>query len=491
MNLYFKLFILIIFTSFLYGNVVVKSSDNFILNENYVFEIEADGTDVEFPKIDKIGNYVVSNLGTSRTMTSTNGNVVNKIKKTYAIKPTKEFTFPSFEIKVDGKIIKTKEKLVKEIIPSKTKSKNFDFKISLNKTSLYTGEDAILNMRFKYKKDLQISDLGFNMPVFNDIWSKKIDEKNKSYEENGFVVQELNFLISPQKAGHLRIDPIKIEAKVIDENAFTYSLFSQTAKLEKIYSNSLNLDVKPLPKGINLVGDFSIKTSVSKYEINEGDSLSFKVEIDGTGNLDDMEDIKLNIKDATIFEDKPKIQTKIVSDKYTGSYKKSFSIIANKDFEIPQIQLKYFDKATQKVVIKNTPSYKIKVKNVKKQESFTGLEKAQVKKQVEVVKEKIVYKTSLNKMILSFVLGIFLTIISFALYFYIKAKKNSKQKDDLPLIKLVKKSKNENEMMKILLPYIGYNKNLDELIFKLEKDKSIDLKITKNEIIKILETLDL
>ncbi|MGB9801667.1 MAG: BatD family protein, partial [Arcobacter sp.] len=146
MNLYFKLFILIIFTSFLYGDVVVKSSDNFILNENYVFEIEADGTDVEFPKIDKIDNYVVSNLGTSRTMTSTNGNVVNKIKKTYAIKPTKEFTFPSFEIKVDGKTIKTKEKLVKEIIPSKTKSKNFDFKISLNKTSLYTGEDAILNM---------------------------------------------------------------------------------------------------------------------------------------------------------------------------------------------------------------------------------------------------------------------------------------------------------------------------------------------------------
>ena len=268
-------------------------------------------------------------------------------------------------------------------------------------------------------------------------------------QENSFVVQELNFLISPQKAGQLRIDPIKIEAKVIDENAFTYSLFSQAAKLEKIYSNSLNLDVKPLPKGINLVGDFSIKTSVSKDEINEGDSLSFKVEIDGTGNLDDMEDIKLNIKDATIFEDKPKIQTKIVNDKYTGSYKKSFSIIANKDFEIPQIQLKYFDKATQKVVIKNTPSYKIKVKNVKKQESFTGLEKAQPEKQVEVVKEKIVYKTSLNKMILSFVLGVFLTIISFALYFYIKAKKNSKQKDDLPLIKLVKKSKNENEMMKM------------------------------------------
>lgn len=81
MNLYFKFFILIVFTSFLYGNVVVKSSDNFVLNENYVFEIEADGTDVEFPKIDKIDNYIVSNLGTSRTMTSINGNVVNKIKR--------------------------------------------------------------------------------------------------------------------------------------------------------------------------------------------------------------------------------------------------------------------------------------------------------------------------------------------------------------------------------------------------------------------------
>ncbi len=491
MNLFFKFFIVIVFASFLYGDVVVKSSDNFVLNENYVFEIEADGTDVEFPKIDKIDNYIVSNLGTSRTMTSINGNVVNKIKKTYAIKPTKEFTLPSFEIKVDGKTFKTKEKLVKEVIPSKTKSKNFDFKISLNKTTLYTGEDAILNMKFKYKKDLQIADLGFNMPVFNDIWSKKINEKNKSYEENGFIVQELNFLISPQKAGHLRIDPIKIEAKVIDENAFSYSLFSQAAKLEKIYSNSLTLDVKPLPKGVNLVGDFSIKTSVSKNEIKAGDSLSFKVEIDGTGNIDDMDDIKLNIKDATIFDDKPKIQTKIVNDKYVGSYKKSFSIIANKDFEIPQIQLKYFDKNTQKVVVKSSPTYKIKVKNIKSQKSFSGLEKAQPKEQVEVVKEKIVYKTSLNKMILSFILGVFLTIIAFSIYFYIKSKRALKHKDDLSLLKLVKKSKNENEMIKILLPYIGYNKNLDEIIFKLEKDKSIDFKSVKNEIIKILKILDL
>jgi hypothetical protein len=490
MKLWFKFFILIFFITSLYSDVLIKSGDTFISNENFIFEIEANGSNVDFPKIDKIDNYIVSTLGTSRTMTSINGNVVNKIKKTFSIRPTKDFILPSFEVKVDGKVFKTKEKLIKKVIPTKSKSPNFDFQISLNKSSLYVGEEAILNLKFKYKKSLQIADLAFSMPVFNDIWSKKIANQDKSYEENGFVIQELNFLISPQKSGELRIAPIKIEAKVIDDNASAYSFFSQATKDERIYSNALNLDVKPLPNNVNLIGDFNIKTSISKNEINEGESISYKVEVDGTGNIDDMDDVKLNILDATVFEDKPKIETKIINNKNVGTYKKSFSIIANKDFVIPEIELKYFDKNTQKVVVKKTKSYKIKVNKVEKKESFKGLEKAEPKKEIEVVKQKTVYKTSFRNMAFSFVAGVVFTTIIFLLYSYIK-NKSSKQKDDLPLVKLVKNSKNENEIMKILLPYIGYNKNLDELIFKLEKDKNLDLKVIKKEIVKILESLKL
>ncbi|WP_419765510.1 MAG: BatD family protein [Arcobacter sp.] len=489
MKLYFKL-IFLLFTTFLYSDVLLKSNDSFILNENFVFELEAQGSNIEFPDIKKIDNQVVVNLGTSRSMTNINGNIINKIKKTYSFKPQNNFTLPSFEVKVDGKVYRTEEKIITQQTVKKSQLSNFDFQISLNKSSLYVGEEAVLNLKFKYKKDLEIVDLSFLMPIFNDIWSKKIEEQNSSYKENDFIVQELNFLISPQKSGLLEVPSIKIEAKVVDMNNYSYSLFSQGTKTQKIYSNSLKLDVKPLPDNVNLIGKFDISTSISREEIDEGESISYKVEINGIGNIEDISDIKLKIKDVTIFEDKAKIQTKINNNKNVGSYKKSFSIIANKDFEIPTIELTYFDKKTKKVVVKKSKNYKVKVKKVDKEVSFKGLEKAKVEEKKEIIKEKIVYKTSIKEMILFFIFGILFTILIFGLYFYVKNRK-SVQKDDLPLVKLIKISKTDNEVIKLLLPYIGYNKTLDEMIFKLEKSEDIDLKNIKKEIIKIVESLNL
>ena len=176
--------------------------------------------------------------------------------------------------------------------------------------------------------------------------------------------------------------------------------------------------------------------------------------------------------------------------KTTGSYKKSFSIIANKDFEIPIIELSYFDKKTKKVVVKKSKSYKIKVKKTDKKTSFKGLEKAKIEEKKEIIKEKIVYKTSTKQLVLFFIFGILFTILIFGLYFYVKNRK-SVQKDDLPLVKSIKISKTNNEVIKVLLPYIGYNKTLDEMIFKLEKNEDIDLKNIKKEIIKIVESLNL
>ncbi len=489
MKLYFKL-ILLFFTTFLCANVSLKSNNSFILNENFVFEIEAQGSNIEFPDIKKIDGQIVVNLGTSRTMTSINGNVVNKIKKTYSFKPQDKFTLPSFEVKVDGKVFKTKEKLVTQQIAQKSQLSNFDLQISLDKSSLYVGENSLLNIKFKYKKDLQIVDLAFNMPVFNNIWSKKIEEQNTSYEESGFVVQELNFLIAPQKSGLLKIPSIKIEAKVIDMDNYSYSLFSPATKTENIYSNSLNLDVKSLPNNVSLIGEFILSTNVSKEEINEGESVSYKVEISGSGNIDDIDDIKLKIEDVTIFEDKAKIETKIENNKNVGSYKKSFSIIANKDFEIPSLELTYFDKNIKKVVTQKSKSYKIRVKKALNKASFSGLEKAKPKENKKIIEEKIVYKSSLKHMILFFIFGILFTILIFGLYFYVK-NRNIEQKDDLPLVKAIKKTKNSNELIKLLIPYIGYNKILDEIIFKLEKNRDINLKIIKKEIIKTVESLEL
>lgn len=482
-KLFKYLFLFIIFICNLYGNVVLISPDNFIKGESLIFEIEARGSSIDFPKIEKIDDYIVKNLGSSRTITNVNGQINSVLKNSYLLFPTKDLEIPSFEVKIDNQIYKTKSKIVKEISPSQTLSKNFELKISTDKNSLYVGEETILKIRFKYKKDLQIVDLSFSMPKLENIWMKQLDNQ-KNIEEGEYNIQEIDFLIFPQKSGTIEISPARIDVKIVDMSQSSFSMFTTPTKSLKIYSNSLSLQSKPLPENINLIGEFLITSDISKSEIDAGEALSYKIKIEGNGNIDDIKDIKLDIKDTTIYENKPNIQTKVLDNKYIGTYEKSFSILANKDFTIPSYELKYFDKNIKKVVIQKTPAYTIKVNN--QIAVSNNLEK--IEKVEPIIKEKIVYKNSIKDRVLFFIFGLLFALLTFGLYKYVK-NLNKKDKDDLPLVKLIKNCKTKEELIKKIVPYLSANSELDAIIFKLEKDNNIDLKKEKKEIIQIVKSL--
>ena len=88
-----KLIIFLIFLNIsLLANVTLHSSNSFVKGEAFVFEFEAVGTSIEFPKIDKIDGYNVESLGTSRSLQIINGNYDEKLSKKYRIVPNSDFT---------------------------------------------------------------------------------------------------------------------------------------------------------------------------------------------------------------------------------------------------------------------------------------------------------------------------------------------------------------------------------------------------------------
>lgn len=482
------LFFILFFSISLFAKVTLISPNNFISNEVFTFEIEAIGNDIKFPEIKKIENNIVQTLGTSRSITNINGNISRKIKKTYQLISNDSFTIPSFSIEIDGKTYKTNEKKIQKKSIEKSISNAYSLDLIVEKKSLFVGEENLLTLKFKYRKDLQIVDLSLNMPTFKNLWMKQL-KNQKNYDEGVFRVQELEFLSFPQKDGEIIIPAIRIDAKILDNQFSSYSLFQEPTKSIKIYSNSIVLDVKKLPENVDLIGEFILESSINKNEVNENEPISFKINIEGYGNIEDIKDIKLNIKDSTVYENKAKIKSEIVNKKNKFTYEKSFSILSSKDFKIPSIELKYYDKNIKKIVTQKTKEYEIKVKSKIKRNNEVILEKD--KKAIEkIVEEKIVYKTSLKDRIVFFVLGLFFSLLIIGLYKYVKNKK-IKEVNELPIIKKIKKSKSSDDLIKILIPYLCINKDLDDIIFKLEKRKNIDLKIIKKEIIEILKKLDI
>jgi ribosomal protein L21E len=482
-----KFLLLIIFFSLrLFADVNLHSSNTFIKGEPFIFEFEAKGNNVKFPKIEKIDNLVVESLGSSKSIEIINGNYSEKITKRYRVIPENNFTIPNFTFIVDGKKIETPAKMIVETKVSKTLSNDFDLTLVTSKKSLYVGEDLLVKLIFKYKKGLQITDSALENPHFDNFWYKRIKNPNNRYEENGYIVEELKFLLFPQKSGKLKVGPLNVRVQTIDtHNGFnTFGFFSSVPKRKKIYSNSLEFDVKPLPSGVSLIGDFNISAKIDKNSVNQGEAISYKLQISGEGNFDDINDIKLSVPDATIYDNKPEVKTQYTQSANKGTYTKSYSILPNSSTTIPSISIKYFDKKTQEVITKKTKAFKIEVKNLV--EKKVVLQKAESVKTTKIEK-KVVEKSSTTDKIIYALLGAFITLLILGLYKVVKISSEKKNKNDTPLINKVKKIKFREDLLKLLVPYLKKDESLDELIFKCEKD--IDIKELKKEIIKLLKEL--
>ena len=480
------IFLILIFLNIsLLANVTLHSSNSFVKGEAFVFEFEVVGTSIEFPKIDKIDGYIVESLGTSRSLQIINGNYDEKLSKKYRIVPNSDFTIPSFTFKVGGKEIHTEAKKIIAQKVIKTASNDFDLTLLSSKNSLYVGEEFKIKLIFKYKRGLQITNLGFEQPNFENFWYKKIDDASKRYEDGGYIVQELEFLLFPQKSGELTIEPLRVDVQMLDSNnPGGFGFFSTNAKVKKIYSNQLKFVVKKLPDNVTLIGDFEINANVDKTKIKQGEGISYKLNITGIGNFDDIQDIKLDIANATIYDNKPEIKTKYSEKGYEGTYTKVYSIIPNDSLEIPSITFKYFNKKENKVVIKKTKSIKIEVENQVSKKVV--LEKP---KEVTEVKKDIVIKkeSSFEDKLIFFVLGVIFTLLIIGLFIYVRIQLGKKTKKDMPLIKLVKGTKNKKDMMKVLVPFIKSNPKLDNMIIQCESEK--DFKVLKKEIIELLKEI--
>lgn len=482
-------FLIILFFSFslLSANVKLSiSSNNIIKTEPFVFVIESFGSDIKFPTISEINGNIVQEISNSTSTNIINGHISKSIKKAYSFVPSESFVLPSFEVIVDGKSYKTNEQKITLQNAVKTKSEKFDLSIKSDSNEFYVGENFILTILFKYKKDSQLVDLSFEKPVFENFWYKQIED-TKKYDDGDFVVIELKFLMFALKDGKQKINPLKINAQVFNDSS--YSVFS-SSKEQTIYSNELDFDIKTLPQNIKLIGDFEIESFVDKQKVKKGEAVSYKLNIYGDGNIDDISDIKLPINDVTIYENKPQIKSGISNNKYTGTYEKVFSIIANKSFSIPSISLEYFDKELNKVVSKQSKSFDIEVlENEIKKDVI--LEKAEVKTKDDNSKEtiQIVEKNSLLDRITFFILGVIVCLLIGGLYFYFINLQRKKIEQNRPLLNKVQSCKTKNELLKIMAIYLKVDSRLDELIFDLEKTK--DINILKKEIIKILKELKL
>ena len=130
------------------------------------------------------------------------------------------------------------------------------------------------------------------------------------------------------------------------------------ARLEtkRIASNNILINVKPLPNNLELFGKFNISVTVDKKEVEANKPVKVGIRIDGYGNIDDIKKFDLKIPDAVVYADEPKIDAHISNGKYGGTFMQTITVVAQSNFTIPSLTLKFVDSETnQPTEIKSEP----------------------------------------------------------------------------------------------------------------------------------------
>ena len=478
-----KWLLLLILAFPLFATVNLKAPKSFYMGEPYMFTLEATGSNIEFPSINSVDGYEVKAISRSSGMNVINGRVSSQESRVYRLFPLKGFELPAFELIIDGKSFKTEALRVSLNSPSKTKNEHYDLSIKVDNTAPFVGEQIRLDVDFRYRSDLKVLDMSMMKPTFENFWVKPLGAK-EPMKEGHFIVQTLSYLLTPQKEGELKIDPMRIDLSVVDNQSNSFSFFQRSAKSLRVFSNDLSIKAKALPQGVELIGDFDIKSSVDKRSINVGDAIAYKIEIVGEGNFEDIKEIKLNLPSTvTVYENESNVELAKNSESNAGVYTKSYSLLPTQSFTLPAIELTYYDKSLQKVVTKKSDAFEIEVKGAQKKQELLVASPDITTGTKEIV---AIEKTSIFDRVLFFILGALSVVLTFGLYKYGINRTNNKTED--PLSKRIKQASSKTELLQIVLPLLKRDERFDLLIYEVEQSKR-SLKEIQKDMIKRLKEI--
>lgn len=258
-------------------------------------------------------------------------------------------------------------------------------RLILNTREVYVGQPVTATLKLYTRINLAgINDLKF--PDFKGFLREEIETpplRNLESEvidgvQYGTGILQ-RFVLYPQVAGELRIDPVEITALVQQRSAggdpffddpFFDNFFSSVTNVpRRVTTQPAVIRVKPLPLPQpsdfhGAVGSFEIVSDLSKTEIAVNDALTFTITLKGKGNLNLAGAPVINFPQGIEKYD-PKVTVRS-SGTASGSKMFEYLLIPRNTgvFELPPVSYTLFDPEQEKYITLRTPGYTVEVTGI-------------------------------------------------------------------------------------------------------------------------------
>ena len=342
-----------------------------VVGDRVTFTITVEGHDVKFPHINDIEGFSIIGESEYTNMTIINGDLHKSLSKSYTFEPTHDVTIPPFRVEVDGQTLTTKPLKIKVVqSPKASASQGSDVKLLLkvDKHDVMVGEPIRLDLIIKYRADAGFVKYDPQPIEFPNFWVKPVGQVEDGVD-GVYRTKTHHYLLFPQKGGDFKIGPVTVKfakrtqsPQIPFANDPFFNDFFATVEWRRYASNGIDIHVNPLPAGLELFGDFKLSVSVDKEEVEANQPVRLTIRIEGEGNIDDIQKFQPNIPNAVVYADEPVIKSRLVNGHYGGLFTQTVTIVADRDYTIPPLYLRYVDATTKQVVEKKSQPIQIHVK---------------------------------------------------------------------------------------------------------------------------------
>ena len=354
------------------------STKNISITESIIFTIKISDID-ENPSVDisQIEDFfsIISgpNIGSEYRFINGDRTSSRSISWTLIAKNHGKLVIPSLRVIAGKKTLITEPH---EIIVSKQNTdqsiKDLFLEVKVSKDKAFVGEQVKLSYTFYTRVASKV--LSTEFPEYSDFWVEKLfdpvgmqftPESWNDIEIDGNNYKSLKIYevaLFPLQEGVYTLESMimKIETKNKDssfnrlfwDDPF-FDTFSQRTRAKLLVSDPIKIEVSSLsniPQNFTgAVGKFTLNSSLSNSNIDEGSPTVFKVVLNGEGNLSNIGRPKIIFpEDIDVFEGETKVE-KNISDDFSGSIIWEYNLIPRKNgiFMIDAIEIPFFNSVTK------------------------------------------------------------------------------------------------------------------------------------------------
>ena len=398
----FLSFLFLICIGFAQVNVKVNADPRTIYEgDSFTLTVSAENGN-EMPSVDlsDLRDFrIISGPSQSTNMQWINGKMSSNYTLSWTVIPEKkgQLKIPTLNISVGKKSFKSNPIKISVLDRSKINKKSssspdrkFFIEATVDNENPFRGEQVTLTYTLYTKTDLSGFDI-LELPRYQGFWTQELySPSNLQLKEAwrgndkwyGSVVKKM--ALFPTKSGNIEVEPMTAIIGVREKGR--RSFFFSSTKEHTVATNSLNLNVKALPKTSvgrsGSVGNWNISGKLKSNEIKQDEAISFLITIKGTGNIHtvDIQDIVFP-RELEVFDPEINVKQNELTDKISGTKTIEYILIPRYSGEIviPKVELLYFDLKANKWRTKSTKPIVLDVKASSASSSnVTGLTKKEV-----------------------------------------------------------------------------------------------------------------